>query len=59
MNHDHPRPTPFEGPAVLTPRVTELSRLSAHRRQVAFVRASLLRGLSYNREVERTGKGTR
>jgi len=36
-----------------TPKVIELSRLNAHRRQVAFVRASLLRGVSYEREDQR------
>lgn len=32
---------------MVTPKVTELSRASAHRRQVAYVRASLLRGITY------------
>ena len=30
-----------------TAKVTEISRGSAHRRQVAYVRASLLRGVEY------------
>lgn len=32
---------------MLTPKVTELSRTSAHHRQVVYVRASLLRGINY------------
>jgi hypothetical protein len=36
-----------------TPKVTEIHRLSAHRQQVAYVRASLLRGIDYERREGR------
>jgi hypothetical protein len=36
---------------MVTPKVTELCRLSAHKRQVAYVRASLLRGIRYDRQA--------
>jgi len=41
---------------MLTPKVTELRRLSAHRREVAYVRASLLRGIAYESEARTSGK---
>lgn len=41
---------------MVTPQVTELSRLSAHKRQVAYVRASLLRGIRYDQETAHTAK---
>ena len=37
---------------MLTPQVTEVRRLSAHGREVAYVRASLLRGISYQNETQ-------
>jgi hypothetical protein len=58
MHHSHR--IAVEESAMVTPKVTELSRLSAHRRQVAFVRASLLRGVSYDHKTGRPGgKGAR
>jgi hypothetical protein len=33
---------------MLTPKVTEIARLSPHHRQVLLVRASLLRGVSHS-----------
>jgi hypothetical protein len=36
-------------------KVTELSRGSAHQRQVAYVRASLLAGVSYTHSPRRDG----
>jgi hypothetical protein len=41
---------------MVTPQVTELCRLSAHKRQVAFVRASLLRGIRYDQVTAHTAK---
>lgn len=58
MPHSQPHITAEER-VMVTPKVTELSRLSAHQRQVAYVRASLLRGVSYEREAGRAGKGLR
>jgi hypothetical protein len=45
---------------MLTPKVTELSRVSYHRRQVELVRASLLSGVVVREErVPRDGGQTR
>jgi hypothetical protein len=41
---------------MVTPQVTELCRLSAHKRQVAYVRASLLRGIRYGQVTAHTAK---
>ena len=41
---------------MVTPQVTELCRLSAHKRQVAYVRASLLRGIRYDQVAAHTDK---
>ena len=38
---------------MLTAKVTELSRGTAHQRQVAYVRASLLQGIDYGRKEPR------
>src|SRR2546423_14750145 len=46
----------YRGDTMLTPKVTELRRLSAHRREVAYVRASLLRGIAYESEARTSGK---
>jgi hypothetical protein len=35
---------------VVTPKVTEISRLTAHRRQVELVRASVLSGVVHRQE---------
>jgi hypothetical protein len=44
---------------MFAPRVTEIRRLSAHHRQVAYVRASLLRGINYGDAPPNTSKRTR
>jgi hypothetical protein len=41
---------------MVTPQVTELGRLSAHKRQVAYVRASLLRGIKYDQVTAHSAK---
>lgn len=57
--HDHIKSqahqiSPTKDARMVTPKVTELSRASAHRRQVAYVRASLLRGITYGGAVSGT-----
>jgi hypothetical protein len=47
-----PSPPIFEE-AMTTPKVTEIRRLSPHRQQVAYVRASLLRGVDDERKASR------
>jgi hypothetical protein len=44
---------------MFAPRVTEIRRLSAHHRQVAYVRASLPRGINYGDAPPNTSKRTR
>lgn len=44
---------------MVTPKVTEISRLSAHQRQVEYVRASLLRGVRYGHDARPAGKRAR
>jgi len=44
---------------MITPKVDELRRTSAHQAQVALVRASLLRGVSYSNEQVRTVRPAR
>jgi len=44
---------------MLTPKVTEIRRLSAHHQQVAYVRASLLRGVDYASERTRSSDSGR
>ena len=45
---------------MLTPKITELSRVSCHRRQVELVHAALLSGIVVREErVRRDGRQTR
>jgi hypothetical protein len=48
MNHNDPQ-KPREERVRAMPSVGELSRLSVNQRQVAYVRASLLRGVRHDR----------
>jgi hypothetical protein len=41
---------------MVTPHVHERCRLSAHKRQVAYVRASLLRGIRYDQVTPHSAK---
>jgi hypothetical protein len=42
----------LEEVTMLTPKVTEVNRLSAHRRQVDYVRESVLRGIRYEERTD-------
>jgi hypothetical protein len=42
----------LEEVTMLTPKVTEVNRLSAHRRQLDYVRESVLRGIRYEERTD-------
>jgi hypothetical protein len=55
MNHNDQQKSREERESVM-PSVSELSRMSVHQRQVAYVRASVLRGISHDRAPSKAGR---
>jgi hypothetical protein len=54
MNHNDQQKSREERVSVM-PTASELSRLSVHQRQVAYVRASLLRGITHDGATSKAG----